>query len=131
MASPFDLTSFPGFKPFGIKRYDTCDNDGAVFALQMSEKHPKEGGPYDSMQAHLLDGAKLLLVDEEDEEYDTSRNEGPGRRKTKQRRKSYSKLARWDVTDNSRIWMVPKYSYWYKCFIKYPDRDNPRFLKKF
>ena len=131
MASPFDLTSFPGFKSFGIERYDTCDDDGGGFALQMSPKRSREGGPYDVMLACLLDGAKLLLADEEDEEYDTSRSQGPGRTKTKQRRKSYSKLARWDITDDSRIWMVPKYSYWYKCFIEYPDRDNPRFLKKF
>jgi hypothetical protein len=109
MASPFDLTSFPGFKPFGIERYDTCDDDGAVFALQMSPKRSREGCPYDSMLARLLDGTKILLADEEDEEYDTSRNQGPGGRKTKQRRKSYSKLARWDVTDDSMIWMVPKY----------------------
>ena len=33
MTSPFDLTSFQGFKSFGIKIDDICDNDGAVFAL--------------------------------------------------------------------------------------------------
>jgi hypothetical protein len=131
MASPFDLTSFPGFKSFGIESYDTRDDDGAVFALQMSEKRSRGEGPYDAMLARLLDGAKTLLADEKDEAYDTSRNQGPGGTKTKQRRKSYSKLARWAITDDSRIWMLPRYSYWYKCFIVYPNRDNPRFLKKF
>ena len=64
MVSPFDLTSFSGFKSFGIERDDVCDDDGAVFALQMSEKRSREGGPYDAMLARLLDGAKLLLADE-------------------------------------------------------------------
>ena len=109
MASPFDLTSFPGFKSFGIERDDVCDDDGAVFALQMSNKRSREEGPYNAMLARLLDGAKLLLADEEDEEYDTSRNQGPGGTKIKQRRRSYSKLARWAVTDDIRIWMLPKY----------------------
>ena len=70
MASPFDLTSFPGFKSFGIERDDVCDDDGAVFALQMSKKRSRrEEGPYDAMLARLLDGAKTLLADEEEEEY--------------------------------------------------------------
>ena len=83
MASPFVLTSFQGFKSFGIKRYDTCDNDGAVFALQMSEKRSRGKGPYDAMLACLLNGAKTLLADEEEEEYNTSRNQGPDGTKTK------------------------------------------------
>ena len=56
MDSPFDLTSFPGFKSFGIKRDDRCDDDGAVFALQMSKKR-SIGVPYDSMLAHLQEMA--------------------------------------------------------------------------
>ena len=44
MASPFDLTSFPGFKSFGIVSNATCDDDGAVFALQMSEKRSRGEG---------------------------------------------------------------------------------------
>ena len=64
MASPFDLTSFLGFKSFVIERDDICDNDGAVFALQMSEKRSKGEGPHDAMLARRLDGAKTLFADE-------------------------------------------------------------------
>ena len=28
-------------------------------------------------------------------------------------------------------WFQSTHTGWYKCFIEYPDRDNPRFLKKF
>ena len=131
MTSPFDLTSFPGFISFGIERDDVCDDDEAVFALQVGEKCSRGEGPYDAMLARLLDGAKALLAEDEEEEYNTSRNQGPDRTKRNRRRKSYSKLARWAATDDSRIWMLPMYSYWYKCSIEYPNRDNRRILKKF
>ena len=110
MASPFDLNSFPGLKSLHIERDDVCDDDGAVLALQMSENRSRGEGPYDAMLARLLYGAKGLLADEEEEDYYTSRNQGPDGTKTKQRRTSYSKLARWDITDDSRIWVVLKYS---------------------
>ena len=75
MPSPFDLTSsFQGFKLFGIKRYDICDNDKAVFVLQICKKRSREEGPYDAMLARLLDGAKTLLADDEEEEKNTNRN---------------------------------------------------------
>ena len=113
-------------------RDDVCDDDGAVFALQMCEKRSRGEGSYDAILARLLDGAKVLLAEDEDEGYtNTIRNQGHDGTKGKQRRKSYSNLARWAITDNSRILMFPKYSYWYKCFIEYPNRDNQRFLKKF
>ena len=69
MASPFDLTSFQGFKSFGIKRDDICDDDEAVFAHQMSEKCFRGEGPYDARLARLLvDGDKALLLAENEEE---------------------------------------------------------------
>jgi hypothetical protein len=86
MSSPFDLTSFQGFKSFVIERDDVCNNDGAVFALQICEKRSREEGPYDAMLARLLDGAKALLAEDEDDEYYTSRNQGPDGTKRKQRR---------------------------------------------
>ena len=65
------------------------------------------------MLVHLLDGAKALVLaededEDEEEEYNTSRNQGPDGTKSKQRRKFYSKLARWAITDDSGIWMLPK-----------------------
>ena len=54
-----------GFKSFAIERDDICDNDGAVFVLQMSKKRSRGEGPYNAMLAHLLGGAKALLAEDE------------------------------------------------------------------
>jgi hypothetical protein len=129
MAHPVNLTSFRGFNSLAINSNSICDHVDTLFSLQSNSKRSREESPCDSALSWLL-SAVIALADEDEEEFIERSGQGAAGEMVKRRRVSCNRLAKWSIPDDSNIWLVPRNSFWYKYYIKYPDRLNASFLKQ-
>lgn len=137
MSCPFNVTTFPGlFTPHGA---DESSFGTATAGSGRSESAERtRANEIDDEILSMISVTRNFIVSCHEGDYGDDPDETEGsdgvriiRRKEKRRRISRGRLARWTNPDGTFELLVPRNSYWYKAYIAYPARDDPRFLKKF